>query len=1553
MTRRVGFLVFGLLPALLLPAAKADITSDLQEIADGLVDQGSPAALLHVEDSALGTNALASGVRYPNEIIEGESVTGELAAAHTMWFHCATVSGQYYGVVVTGFTADVSLQLVNESLGFVTNRSGGWTGWTSQDDGGYDVGLSSTGNTPFVLRFYSFTNTIARATQWITEQMEMQDVVGLSVALVDGQEIAWARGFGYADLENGIPVTTDTVFRVGSVAKLFTATAALQYHDQDELGLDDPVTNHLPGLRLLYRYPETDSITVRDLLDHHSGLPGDLINSGFTTEPVVGRYAWLTNCLVTTYPIYPPRLIFSYCNSSFTLMEGVIEAVDGSGAPFTTLVASNLFEPLGMEATSFLKDKPAIVSQLAKPYIDGQAMPEEYANIYGTGGMYSRPVDLAQYIRMILAGGVAPGGTRVLGTDSVAEMLTPQATNAPFAPFAPLTAGLGWEAVEWPPLKYAGNLAFKSGWTMVYHANVAALPERDLGFAITLSSPAYIEKTATDFVLKHAVSDRYGIPVPTNTVYFPGATQAVSQAELDALAGVYATGDGYHRVESHPGSLTLVLNAESDEAKRFTNMLLRADGWFSPGASPTNGMLITNIAGRTMLVWRIAYGGSVLTNLHCGERVNPAPLSAAWSNRLGKAWFVLDESPAGYSIALGTSTRLTFTNRDGVLLVQCDYVEGSQVLSPTNDNTAFVSGLINRGDSAVQVFTSNTFEYLRYCGYTFQPAESFPVLYPGSMTNLSLAAGETRWFAVPGWTGDPQGLTITNASAPLRLNLYTPEGYLLGRGTSALPWICPTGGTYYLSVGAMNNASGNLRAYSLTNTIAKATEQIEGLMVSNGVVGLSVALVDGQEIAWARGFGYADRENGIPVTTDTVFRIGSVSKVFTTTAALQYRDRGKLGLDDSITNYLPGLRLLDRGGFPGTDAVTVRDLLDHHSGLPGDLLNSSMTTEPFGGRFAWLTNYLAGTYPVYPPRLVNSYCNSGFVLMEGVVEAADGSGTPFTDLMSSNLFEPLGMDASSILKDKPDITNHLARPYVNEQVMPEEFINIHGTGGMYSRPVDLAQYIRMILAGGVAPDGTRILETNSVAEMLTPQATNAPLEPFVWETVGLGWDTVRSPELSYAGDLAWKNGITTVYRANMAVLPNRDLGFAITVSSPAAFAGGPLYFVLQQAVSDKYGIPVPTNTVYFPAATQAVSQAELDALAGIYAAGDGYHRVESQPGSLTLVLNAHSDEPPPDGSRVVVTNLCLRTDGWFSVGSPPSFSIVITNIAERTALAYRQASGALSETSLIGERFNPEPLPAAWSNRLGKAWYVLDESPVSYFVVMGFSPRLAFTNRDALLLVQSEYTGGSHVLSPTNDNVAFVCGLVNAEDSAVQVFTSNTFEYLRLAGYTWQPEDSIPELTPGVPVSGTNLSTQCNWYRADLPVGTFTLTCSDTNIRMIVYGGMAAPVIAIGSYTFAQTASGSVYVALGTMSSSVPYELDAGRATLILERIEGGPSGMAFTWISQPGTNYTVEVATNLCGDPAFAPLASNLPSSDEIVTTWTAAPPASALEFYRVRLPP
>ena len=108
---------------------------------------------------------------------------------------------------------------------------------------------------------------------WIKQQVDYRAVPGLSIAIVFDQEIVWAKGYGFSDLDRKTPATPAPVYRIGSVTKLFTSTAILQLRDQGKLRLDDPVSLHLPGFHIRNPFPDTPGITVRQLLTHTSGLP--------------------------------------------------------------------------------------------------------------------------------------------------------------------------------------------------------------------------------------------------------------------------------------------------------------------------------------------------------------------------------------------------------------------------------------------------------------------------------------------------------------------------------------------------------------------------------------------------------------------------------------------------------------------------------------------------------------------------------------------------------------------------------------------------------------------------------------------------------------------------------------------------------------------------------------------------------------------------------------------------------------------------------------------------------------------------------------------------------------------------------------------------------------------------------------------------------------------------------------------------------------------------------------------------------------------------------
>ena len=127
-------------------------------------------------------------------------------------------------------------------------------------------------------------DAIALLDLWIEEQRTYRDLPGLSIGVVHDQELVWAKGYGTSDLETEAPVTPETVFRVGSITKLFTATAIMQLRDAGKLRLDDPVSTHLPWFEVKSSFEDEPEITVRHLLTHTSGLPRDAAFPQWTTH---------------------------------------------------------------------------------------------------------------------------------------------------------------------------------------------------------------------------------------------------------------------------------------------------------------------------------------------------------------------------------------------------------------------------------------------------------------------------------------------------------------------------------------------------------------------------------------------------------------------------------------------------------------------------------------------------------------------------------------------------------------------------------------------------------------------------------------------------------------------------------------------------------------------------------------------------------------------------------------------------------------------------------------------------------------------------------------------------------------------------------------------------------------------------------------------------------------------------------------------------------------------------------------------------------------------
>lgn len=257
-------------------------------------------------------------------------------------------------------------------------------------------------------------------------------------------------------------------------------------------------------------------------------------------------------------------------------------------------------------------------------------------------------------------------------------------------------------------------------------------------------------------------------------------------------------------------------------------------------------------------------------------------------------------------------------------------------------------------------------------------------------------------------------------------------------------------------------------------------------MAAEKVPGLAFAVVRSQEILCAQGVGVTSVEpGGYPVTPETLFRIGSVTKVLTGTAILRLVDAGKLELDAPVTQCLPWLQLSE----PGTaQRMTLRMLLTHTSGLPTDVADRG-ARDPEG-----LERFLRTELPRYPlvapPGRVYSYSNLGFSLLGHVAEVV--TGLPYPELMNTLVFAPLQMKQTTfdptLAMSYPLSQSHrltangelsVARPFADN-------VAFAPAGFAYATVLDLVNLARMLLADGQFQDG-QFLPPELISEMHTPR----------------------------------------------------------------------------------------------------------------------------------------------------------------------------------------------------------------------------------------------------------------------------------------------------------------------------------------------------------------------------------------------------------------------------------------------------------------------------------
>ncbi len=312
--------------------------------------------------------------------------------------------------------------------------------------------------------------------RWVASQMEYRDQPGVSMGIVHGRDLIWAKGFGLSDRAAKKPATPRTVYRIASITKLFTSTALMQLRDAGKLRLDDPVAKFIPGFKVGDPFPDDPPITIWHLLTHTSGLPGEAAFPYWTDHDFPSIEAVLA-ALPSQQKPFATEAKYRYSNLGLAIAGQVVAAA--SGEPYETYVMKHVLEPLGMADTSVLSLPEGRRGELAVGY--GRRLPDgtrrvlpftDSKGLTSAANISSTVEDLARFVAFQLGDGTA-GGNRVLKSSTLREMQRVQW----LLPGWRSGRGIGFSVRQFDGKTLVGH----AGWVGGYQTQIGFIVEDGIG----------------------------------------------------------------------------------------------------------------------------------------------------------------------------------------------------------------------------------------------------------------------------------------------------------------------------------------------------------------------------------------------------------------------------------------------------------------------------------------------------------------------------------------------------------------------------------------------------------------------------------------------------------------------------------------------------------------------------------------------------------------------------------------------------------------------------------------------------------------------------------------------------------------------------------------------------------------------------------------------------------------------------------------------------------------------------------------------------------------
>lgn len=592
---------------------------------------------------------------------------------------------------------------------------------------------------------------------------------------------------------------------------------------------------------------------------------------------------------------------------------------------------------------------------------------------------------------------------------------------------------------------------------------------------------------------------------------------------------------------------------------------------------------------------------------------------------------------------------------------------------------------------------------------------------------------------------------------------------------------------FCLSISLISTCAAVCGAEKIPLIEEKAQAAATALLQTTGATSVQYAIMDSGKIVLSGNGGVYDKINKAPIQRDTMYAIGSISKMYATAAVMKLRDENRIDIDRSLTEYIPEFTMAD----DRYARITPRMLMNHSSGIygstfAGTILFGDTYTAPHDALLAALQEQRLRA----DPGESSEYSNDGFTLLEILVERV--SGMRYSEFIMKNFSEPMGLASTKSPLDDFN-RSKLARLYLPqyEDAVPNETINIIGSGGLYATADDIVRFSEILMG-----DRPEILSRESALAM-----QNEEYRKGVWIEdngenylgYGLGWDHVNGwPFNEYGIKALVKGGDTLILsHSSLIVLPEQHISMAVCSSgSMSVFNYAFAARILQEYLKEKGIIQdiLPERTFTAPVKTKMPDV--LSSYSGTYANAGGQKEVVVKGGEIAM---------PQLVLGLIPAQKFVYTGGSTFTGEDGSVTVTFVEMADGekylqvkmfvTIPSVGQLVYALLESQMIPPHALSLKTAAAWSGREGNKYYMVNDKPNSQFYLL--------TNGYATIRLNEDFSTG----------YAFGGAKIMDENSAVNslkyfrdipdflLFTSNGAEYVKSKGFIYVNERNIPDLS--------------------------------------------------------------------------------------------------------------------------------------------------------------